>query len=125
MKKGITLALEVYLEGEQDPAADFAALATQTIRSQLDAAFRSQPQGLTLQIRKLQEQDDSDDSNVVLPPPLTPPATSPSVAPSPAVAAPTTSRPTWRARIFPHPASHSAGTPTNPDGNPKPDSPYK
>ncbi len=117
MKKGITLALEVYLEGEQDPAADFAALATQTVRVQVEAAFRSQPQGLTLQIKKLQEQDGSDDdSNVVLPP---------SVTPAPTAAAPPAARPTWRSRIFSHAAPPSDGTSTSGDSQPKPDSPYK
>ncbi|GAC1364803.1 MAG: hypothetical protein NVSMB42_24630 [Herpetosiphon sp.] len=68
MKKGITLSVKVYLEGEQAPADDFAAHATASLREQLGNAFRSRPAGLTLQIKQIKEQDDDEDEDVTLAP---------------------------------------------------------
>jgi hypothetical protein len=63
MKKAIVLSVNVQVEGEDEPAHDFARLTKKALRDILAAGIPSHPD-LTFSIRKIKEADeDSDDDN--------------------------------------------------------------
>jgi hypothetical protein len=86
-QKGYT-ELVVYLEGEQAPAADFFKLTSNSLRKTLkaiagSASFKKPPR-LIGSVEEVEDEDDGDDSCLVLPPKPAAPVTSHSASTSPA-----------------------------------------
>ena len=54
MKKGIALDVRLWIEGEDEPAHDFAALTTQAVRDILETGSKSYP-SLAINIRSIKE----------------------------------------------------------------------
>lgn len=54
MKKAITLEIRLSIEGEDDPAHDFAESTTQAVRDILESGASKHP-GLTISIRSIKE----------------------------------------------------------------------
>jgi hypothetical protein len=54
MKKAITLEIRLSIEGEDDPAHDFAESTTQAVRDILESGASKYP-GLTISIRSIKE----------------------------------------------------------------------
>ncbi|MEO5951047.1 MAG: hypothetical protein ABIQ44_01090 [Chloroflexia bacterium] len=101
------VTLKVYIEGDQDPASDFAALTHKALKSAIAALNKGTSTGPSLgntasrgsgghhavHIKKVRETEgDEEDSGVVLAPTQQPPANSPTMATTqaPAVLAPQT-----------------------------------
>jgi len=61
MHKGIRLKLNVWVEGDAEPADDFAAYTVDAIRKMLSAGFDLYPQ-LRVEIRGIEEDRDWEDS---------------------------------------------------------------
>lgn len=57
MKKGVTVAVHVYVEGEAGPTADFAEIGKQVVTAALTHGAQHVPQ-YTVTIRKLGVDDD-------------------------------------------------------------------
>ncbi len=60
MHKGIQLKVILWIEGEDEPAHDFAASTTQAVRQVIARGQRAAP-GLKIQIRSIAEQSDEDE----------------------------------------------------------------
>ena len=54
MKKAISLDIRLYIEGEDEPAHDFAESTTQAVRDIIEAGSGKHP-GLTIKIRSIRE----------------------------------------------------------------------
>jgi len=54
MKKAITLDVRLYIEGEDEPAHDFAASTSQAVRDLIEAGKGKFP-GLAIKIRSIRE----------------------------------------------------------------------
>ena len=54
MKKAIALDVRLWIEGEDEPAHDFAASTTQAVRDMLGAGSKNYP-GLEVKIRSIKE----------------------------------------------------------------------
>ena len=54
MKKAIALDVRLWIEGEDEPAHDFAASTTQAVRDILEAGSKDYPD-LTIKIRSIKE----------------------------------------------------------------------
>lgn len=98
MKKGITLMVRVYVEGDDDPAHDFTQVGTQVTTQLFQTAFKSFTAPYTFQVLKITpveggDDDSSDDSDAAEATPLlqyTPPAGAQSGATPPPQAGPST-----------------------------------
>ena len=60
MKKGVTLRVLVYMEGEDAPADDFAKLGQSVIAQVLAAGIKSYTGPYTFAVRKVEALDGSD-----------------------------------------------------------------
>lgn len=60
MRKGIQLKVILWIEGEDEPAHDFAASTTQAVRQVIARGQRAAPT-LKIQIRSITEETDEED----------------------------------------------------------------
>lgn len=60
MRKAIQLEVVLWIEGEQEPAADFARLTTNAVKEIVRAGAASHPE-LKVKIRSITEDHDDDD----------------------------------------------------------------
>lgn len=66
MRKAIQLRVTLWVEGDDEPAADFAKRATRAVRDVIAAGRKAQPE-LTVRVKRVVEdeggdEDDGDDS---------------------------------------------------------------
>ena len=54
MKKAISLDVRLWIEGEDEPAHDFAQSTTQAVRDIIDAGAAKYP-GLSIEVRSIKE----------------------------------------------------------------------
>ncbi|MDB4906393.1 MAG: hypothetical protein JWO05_1177 [Gemmatimonadetes bacterium] len=57
MKKAIELELRLWVEGDAEPAADFAKITTAAVREMVRTGAKAQ-QGLTVKVKSLREVGD-------------------------------------------------------------------
>jgi hypothetical protein len=64
MRKAIQLRVTLWVEGDQEPAADFAALAKRAVREIIAAGRKAHPE-LTVRVKRVVEDegDDEDDAH--------------------------------------------------------------
>jgi hypothetical protein len=60
VRKAIRLRVTLWVEGEQEPAADFAALTTRRVRALLEAAAKQEKE-LRISVRRVEEDEGDDD----------------------------------------------------------------
>ena len=60
MRKAILLRVMLWIEGEDEPAHDFAARTTQAVKDVIAAGAAKHPE-LKITVRRIKEQEDDDD----------------------------------------------------------------
>ncbi len=63
IKKGITLRVQVYVEGEDEPANDFSKVSQAFVTQVLTAGMKGYTGPYTLAVRKMDPLEGSDDSD--------------------------------------------------------------
>jgi len=63
MKKGVTLRVQVYVEGEDEPANDFAKVGTDVITQVIGAGVKGYNGPYTIAVQKVEALEGSDDSD--------------------------------------------------------------
>lgn len=61
MRKAIRLRVTLWVEGEQEPAADFAALTTGRVRELLERVAATEKE-LRVRVRRVEEDEGEDDA---------------------------------------------------------------
>lgn len=63
MRKGITLQVKVYIEGDDEPANDFSKVGQNALAKVLDAGIKSAAGPYTIVVKKVEALEGSDDSD--------------------------------------------------------------
>lgn len=63
MRKGITLQVKVYIEGEDEPANDFSKVGQDLLTKVLDAGVKSAAGSYKVVVKKMEPLEGSDDSD--------------------------------------------------------------
>lgn len=63
MRKGITLQLKVYVEGDDEPANDFSKVGQDVVAKVLDAGIKSAAGPYKITVQKMEALEGSDDSD--------------------------------------------------------------
>lgn len=63
MRKGITLQVKVYIEGDDEPANDFSKAAQDLLAKVLDAGIKSAAGPYKISVQKMEALEGSDDSD--------------------------------------------------------------
>lgn len=63
MKKGVTVSVQIYIEGEDDAADDFAQLGQRIATQVVQAGITSYKGPFALTVRKVEALEGSDDSD--------------------------------------------------------------
>jgi hypothetical protein len=58
MRKAIYLSVLIYVEGEQPPPEDFAALSTSALKKRLTEALKGDHDGLSMTLKKVEPRHD-------------------------------------------------------------------
>lgn len=64
IRKGIYLSALIYAEGEQAAPEDFAATATAALKDALGEAFKTNPGGLNMTLKKVEVQNDVEQEDI-------------------------------------------------------------
>lgn len=63
MKKGLTLRVQVYIEGEDEPANDFSKLGQEVMTKVLNAGIQQAAAPFTVAVKKMEPLEGGDDSD--------------------------------------------------------------
>ncbi len=63
IRKGIYLSVLIYIEGDQPAPDDFADLTTSTLKHVLTQAFKDDPDGLTITLKKIEPRHDIEEDD--------------------------------------------------------------
>lgn len=63
MRKGITLQVKVYVEGDDEPANDFSKVGQDVVAKVLDAGIKSAAGPYKITVQKMEALEGSDDSD--------------------------------------------------------------